>query len=311
MTKIFKSNSEIFYLSDKSLVQEKGKFNVILSPEFYWIKKVSLPVKRVFEAKKLARSIYEGSLPEGDFAYEVSKRGDEFIIIAYDKDKILKIIAEKFTKDAKVFGIYFAQNEFADLDGCCGIDEASSLVNINSLIMQVPRVCTESKKEISFYLENKKLSKNRITLGSFESSVISQKEFYLIASAFALLFSSFAADWVNYRTSATALQEQRAEIIAKHDLPQTSIQLNSIKKSLTKTFNTQKNIRDELFGFSKLSLKKGEYIEHITANPKETTVVIKVDSKAREEEIKAKLSKTLKIKSSVFQDTHLTIKIAS
>ncbi len=311
LTKIFKSNNKILYLSSKTPVQERGGFDVILSPEFYWVKRVSLPVSSVSGAKKLAQSIFEGSLPEGDFSYEVSKIDGEFIVIAYDKNSISKIISEKFTKDARVSGIYFAQNEFKELDGCCGIDEENSIVNINSLIMQVPRVCTESKKEISFFLENKKLSKNKITLGSFESSVMSQKEFYLIAASVFILFSSFVVDWVNYSSSLTKLQDQRAEIITKNDLPQTSMQLNSIKDSLTKTFKTQKSIRDAVFGFSKLGLKKGEYIEHISASSKETTVVIKVNNKNREAEIKNRLSKTLKIKSSIFKDTHLTIKIAS
>ncbi len=311
MTKIFKSNSKILYLSSKTAIQESGNFDVILSPQFYWVKRVSLPVSNQRGAKRLAQSIYEGSLPEGEFSYEVSKDGDEFIIIAYDKNSISSMISEKFTKNAKVSGIYFAQNEFSNLVGCCGIDEENSLVNINSLIMQVPRVCTESKKEISFFLEKIKLSKNKITLDSFESSVMSLKEFYLIAASIFILFSSFVVDWVNYGTSLTKLQDQRVEIITKNDLPQTSMQLNSIKGSLSKTFKTQKSIRDAVFAFSKLNLKKGEYIEHISASSKEMTVVLKVSDKNREAEIKNTLSKTFKIKTSIFNEKHLTIKIAS
>jgi len=311
LTKIFKSDSKILYLSSKTSIQKSGKFDVILSPQFYWVKRVSLPVSSLSGAKRLAQSIYEGSLPEGDFSYEVSKVDDEFIIIAYDKNSISSIISEKFTQDAKVSGIYFAQNEFLDLQGCCGIDETNSLVNINSLIMQVPRVCTESKKEISFFLENKKLSKNKITLGSFEDSVISLKEFYFVAAAVFILFSSFVIDWVNYSSSLANLEDKRTQIITKNDLPQTSMQLNSIKDSLTKTYKTQKSIRDAVFGFSKLNLKKGEYIEHISASSKEMIVVIKVNDKNRENEIKQRLSKTFKIKSSIFNEKHLTIKIAS
>jgi hypothetical protein len=311
LTNIFKSNNEIFYLTNNSPVQEKGVYDVILSPEFYWVKKVELPVKKVSAAKKLAESIFEGSLPSGEFAYDVSKAGDEFIIIAYDKDSISKTITQKFTKEAKVNSIYFAQNEFADLEDCCGIDRDSSLVNLNGLIMQVPRVCTESKREIGSYLNNKKLSNKKITLSVLSSSTVESKELYLFTAGFFILLASFALDWYNYKKATLALEDKRAEIISSNHLPRTSIQLNSIKKSLTKTFKSQKKIRDEVFAFNSINLKDGEYIDSINANTKESTIVIKVDSSAREAEIKSQISKKVSIKSSEFRDNFLIIKVAS
>ncbi len=311
MIKIFKSKTKILYFTQNSPIHEIGNYNLILSPMFYWVKKVSLPVKKVGAAKKLAESIYEGSLPKGDFAYEVSKAGDEFIIIAYDKESIAKEIGEKFVKNAKVEAVYFAQNEFSDLKQCCGIDKVSSLVNLDGLIMQVPRLCTESKEEVSEFLKGRKLSKKKITLGSLASSVITRKEIYALAAGIVLLFSSFVLDWFNYQSATNALQERRSEIISKYKLPQTSIQLKSIKKSLTKTFKTQKKIRDEVYVFNSITLKKGEFISSINANTKETVVVIKIESSDREMSIKSQISKLTKIKSSEFSNGHLTIRVAS
>jgi len=311
LTKIFKSKTKLLYFTQNSPIHQIGNYDLILSPMFYWVKKVELPVKKLSAAKKLAESIYEGSLPEGDFAYDVSKVGDEFIIIAYDKETISKEISKKFIKNAKVNSVYFAQNEFSDLKACCGIDKVNSLVNLDGLIMQVPRLCTESKKEVGAYLKDKKLSNKRISLGSLESSVISSKEVYMLAAGVAFLFSSFVLDWFNYSSATTLLDERRSEIVSKYKLPQTSIQLNSIKKTLTKTFNVQKKIRDEVFVFNSISLKKGEFIESINANTKETVVIIKVESSSREEHIKSQISKMVKVKSSEFSDGHLTIRVAS
>jgi len=311
LTKIFKSNNKIFYLTSTSSIQESGGFDVILSPQFYWVKKVELPVKRVSQALSLAESVYANSLPAGDFAFEASKSGEEFVIIAYDKEKISQVLKEKFIKNAKVSGIYFAQNEFSELDGCCGIDQNNSLINLNGLVLQVPRVCTESRKEITSYLENKKLSRNKISLGAFESSVVDAKEFYLLAAGVAILFASFVMDTINYKSEISSLEKQRVELVSKYDLPQTSIQLASIKKSLTKTFTTQKKIRDALFGVNSVKLKKGEFIESIKANSKETVIVIKVDSNNREQEIKRELSKTINVKSTNVENDNLTIRIGT
>jgi hypothetical protein len=278
---------------------------------FYWVKKVNLPVKKISAAKKLAESIYEGSLPEGNFAYEVSKSGDDFIIIAYDKEKISDEISQKFTKNSKVNAVYFAQNEFLELTECCGIDRVSSLVNLDGLIMQVPRMCTESKKEVSEYLKDKKLSNKKITLGSLESSVVSKKELYALGTGVLFLLSSFAVDWFNYHSAISSLDDKRSEIISTYKLPQTSIQLKSIKNSLTKTFKTQKKMRDEIYAFNNLPLKKGEFIESINTNKNETVVIIKLDSNQREADIKSKVSKLVKIKSSQFENGRLTLRVDS
>ncbi len=80
---------------------------------------------------------------------------------------------------------------------------------------------------------------------------------------------------------------------------------------MTKTFKTQKKIRDEVYAFNAVTLQKGEFIESINVNTKETVVIIKVDSSAREAKIKSQVSKSLKIKSSKFQDGFLTLRVAS
>ncbi len=309
MIQIFKSNSKISYLTSRSPIEESGEFDVILSPEFYWIKRVSLPVKRVSAAKSLAPSIFESALPSGEYDYEVQKSGDEFIIIAYNKDRISNTLKEKFSNDARVRSLYFAQNEFKDLEGCCGVDQNSSLINLDGLIMQVPRVCTESKKEITEYLDGKNLSKNRISLGALESNIIGKREFYLLSAGVFTLFLSLLLEFIDYKNRISLLDEKRSELISKYNLPETSMQLDSIKKSLTKSFQEQKRVRDEISELSNLSLKDGEYIESIVADTKGVVVTIKVSSSSREEEIKKELSKRLKVKSSSYENSSLTIKI--
>jgi hypothetical protein len=290
---------------------ESGEWDVILSPELYWIKKVDLPVKKVSAAKKLAESIFDGSIPSGEYAYDVSKSGDEFILLAYDKEQVLNILKEKFIKNSKISSVYFAQNEFNDLEDCCGIDKDNSLINLNGLIMQVPRVCTESKQEISAFLKNKRLSKHKVSLGSFESSVIEKKEFYLVAACVTLLVASNVVDWVNYSSATSKLDAQRSEIISKYDLPPTSMQLKSIKSSLSKTFNTQKKMRDEIFALNSIGLQKGEFIQSINTGKKETVVLIRVNSEDRVGAIKSMISKKARVKSSSFENSYVTVRIES
>jgi len=60
-----------------------AKSDIILSPEFYWVKKVSLNVKFTNEVKKMAPSIFEGILPNGEFEYRVFRVSDNsYVLVA-------------------------------------------------------------------------------------------------------------------------------------------------------------------------------------------------------------------------------------
>ncbi len=311
MKNLFSNNTKIVFLTQNTMPYTQGLYDVILAPQFYWVKKVSLPVKSLGDAKKLSESVYEGSLPKGTYSYEVSKAGDEFIIIAFDKEEISSLLKRYFTKDAKVNAIYFSQYEFSDLDACCTIDAYSSLVNIDGLLMQVPRNCTEPKLTIDDLLKNVKLSKTKVKLGSLDHEVMDRRTFVYLAAGVVAILSAFILEYIDYKKEASALGEAKTALIRKYDLPRTSMQLKSIKNSLNKTFKKQKALREQLYAFSKLPLTKDEYIESISFDDKGAQVRIKVNSQQREEMIKQKLTPIFKIKNSTFDDNILTLEIAS
>ncbi len=311
MKNLFSNNTKIIFLTQNTMPQTQGLYDVILAPQFYWVKKVSLPVKSLSEAKKLAESVYDGSLPEGSYSFEVSKKDDEFIIIAYDKEEISNLLSRYFTQNAKVNAIYFSQYEFSNLDACCTIDAHSSLVNIDGLLMQVPRNCTEPKLVIEDLLKNKKLSKTKVKLGSLDHEVMDKRTFAVLAASVVAILSAFVLEYINYKKDISSLEEARLALVQKYDLPPTSMQLKSIKSSLEKTFKKQKGLRERLYTFSKLPLNKDEYIQSISFDDKGATIEIKVNSPQREGMIKQKFSPKFKIKNSNYDNNILTLEIAS
>jgi len=308
---LFQENKDILFLHQKMQPRKKGRYSVILSPQFYWVKKVQLPVKSTAQAKKLAQSVFEGNLPDGDYSYEVNKVGGEFIIIAYDKENLSQLINDYFIDEAKVDAIYFSQYEFSDLDACCAIDSDSSLVNMGGLLIQIPRNCTDPKIRIEDLTQNRKLSRHKIKLGTFEEEAIDKKTFIFTASAVALIFSALVLESIGYKKEAAKIEEQKSRMIQKLDLPATSMQLKSIKNNLYKTYKKQKKLRDELYLFSKIPLKQDEYIRNIELNEKGALIEIKVKDARREKEIRSSLSKKYKIVQSDLKDDILTIKISS
>jgi hypothetical protein len=310
LTKIFKNKNKILFVSKADRVLQRGSYSVILSPEFYWVKKVKLPVKKERDALKLAPSLYEGFLPEGDYSYEVRKEGDDFIVLAYDKKRVSEALDEIFLHKKDIAEIYFAQDALRSVQECVAVNANAALSNMDSVIIQVPRACTNTEKTLYNALDDAVLGKRKVKLSSFDNRLLSSGDLKIIALIVGMLLVAFVSEYIVYKKALSDLDTKRMQIITEHDLPRTSIQLKSIKKSLFKKFETQKAMRELLFTLSKITLKKGEYIESIEESNKEMLVKIHVLSKQREDEIKKMFPANISIKESKINENSLLLRIA-
>ncbi len=311
MTKIFKKKSKTLFVSKTDKVIQRGHYSVILSPEFYWVKSVELPVKKERDALRLAASTFEGYLPDGVYSYEVRKESDKrFIMIAYDKKEIANALDKIFLHKKDITDVYFAQDVLSGIDECVAVDSQVALSNMSHVIIKIPRACTKTDKTLNDVLDEATLGNKRVKLSSFDNTFLSMGDVKMISVLAGVLLAAFMTEYVVYKKSLVALDNKRAQLIKEHDLPRTSIQLKSIKKSLSKKFNRQKSLRDLLYSFSQLRLKKGEYIESIEVDSKEMRVKIQILDAKREREIKSYLSRKLKIKESHLDENSLTLRIA-
>jgi len=70
--------------------------NIMLTPQFYTLKKEKLPLKYLYQAKKIASSLFDGFLDEQkNYEYFVYKQRDEWIFIAYNPKEINALLASK------------------------------------------------------------------------------------------------------------------------------------------------------------------------------------------------------------------------
>ena len=289
----------------------RDSYAVVLSPEFYWSKKVSLPVKKAKDALKLAPSVFEGFLPKGEFSYAARKMDDDFIMIAYDKKQIATDLEKILPYKSDIAEIYFAQDALSHIVECTAINGKAALSNHEGLIIQVPRVCTNTQHTMADMLENATLDKYKIKLSSFDNALLSPGDVKILVILFGLLFTGLMSEYVIYKGAASALEEKRSDIIKRYDLPRTSIQLKSIKKSLLKKYEAQKALRDRLALFSDMQLKSGEYIQSIEETVKDIEIKVQLLSKDREKELMQSFPSTLVIQERDFKDNMLTLRIRS
>lgn len=311
MKKAFnRSQKKFIFVTKKDKLLRNTNHYIILSPEFYWVKKVKLPVKSISSAKKLAASLFEGSLPEGKYSYEIRKAGDEFVVIAYDKDRILDELKKVFPAKSSFKEIYFAQDIFKDLKDCVAVNERSALANIDGIIVAFPRSCTNSTSKIDDFLDMPKPRKHKIKLTGSSDELLERKDVVLLSVLSLVIASSFLLEYFNYKSASTALEEQRAKIIKEYKLPPTMIQLRSIKKSLSKKFKSQKSIRELLSLISKLNLKDKEYIQNLQLDGRSLSLDIHIADPKRESKIKKDLQKSAKIQSSSIDSDTLKLRIS-
>jgi len=303
-----KDTGKILFFTKNSPKYFTGHYSIILSPQFYWVKRVELPVTSEYKAKKLAPSIFEGSLPHDRFEYSAKFEKDRgtFILIAFNKEDIYAEIKKKFFSSAKISGIYFAQYELGSLETCIAIDEIISLGNVDGLLIQVPSRCVQSEDNIKKYLPKVSLSSKKIRYENITSNSADMNLFIPYFVMFALLILSQLFSYFAYSGDLDYFDNQKSAITKKYYLPPTSFQLDSIKKSLGKTYKEQKELRELMQIVDKLQLKKQEKIFSLSIKTTESKIQIKTTSN-RSSELVDEFKRTVRILNSNFTDNILTI----
>ncbi len=274
------------------------KSNLILSPEFYWAKRVSLNVSFSYEVKSMAPSIFDGILPKGKFEYKVFKiKPNEFVIIAYDLEQIKAQLTLLGVNLDLVEKIYTAQSEFLNNDISLRINDDFGIFTCKDVVTYAPinilpinnTICIEDT------LKDKKLSSEFILSQRFKSIQISKKQFNILIIIFIMLNSIAILNIIKLHKDKNLLENQKNTFIKNNNLPSTNFQIQSIKDELLNIKTTQNSFRESIFYINKFKLSKEEFFEFIKFDKSSLVISVKLENKKRETEFNTYLAKKLKI----------------
>jgi hypothetical protein len=218
--------------------------DVILSPQYYWIKKIDIPVKTLKDAKKLSKTLFK--LDESHI-YDAFELNGGFFAYAVKKDLKLNI-------DKKyINSIRLAQSELYEYDKI-NVSKNYSIQKIEDLLFCFPY--TQDAPDAKDILKNLKLSKH--TLNLYNSLNIDKS--VLVYSAVILLFMNFIfiAGLIRNKSAVNELEKQKETLVKKNTLPKTTFQLKSILENLKSENAKQIKIRKNLEFITKTPLQKGE-----------------------------------------------------
>ena len=239
--------------------------NIVLSPMFYWVKKESLPVNSVNKASKIAPSCFGAQVPEGDYEYFAIKDNEDnsFILFAYDLNKIANVLKNSNIDLSLISKIYFIQNEFTS--DIVKISDDKCLYKRDGIYVILPISLLKEDiviDPLEVAIRNIKNSKHNINI-NLDDSAINSKHINILMVSIFIITLSLAIKYLILKDDYNKAVQKEKVIINTYNIPTSSLQLKSIKKSLTNKLSRETRIKENIQNVFDVPLKKGDFIRDI------------------------------------------------
>jgi hypothetical protein len=200
--------------------------NVMLTPQFYTLKKEAIPAKYAYQAKKIASSLFDGLLEEdGEYEYVVFKEKvndeEQWVFIAYNVEKVTDFLESKGMDLDKVAKVFFAQQSLEQFrQAPLGLGEYDAMTVIEDIVVVVPRVVLGEGNIPSLHFTNALTPqtggvgiKNKPTE---QSTLMTQTQAYSLAAIFLLFAGMFVVEGSRYAGDVDVEKQEIESIYASH-----------------------------------------------------------------------------------------------
>lgn len=198
------------------VVPAKG-FNILLSPQFYTLVREELPVKYVYEAKRIAPSLFEGLLEEDvSYQYFVEKEEEGWLFIAYSSVMIASFLEAKGIEIGQISKMYFAQQSLASFEYPMVLGDTNVLMNLNGTMTILPKsIVGDTTKTIE--IDKNFIPKKGVSLVLEGEGLLLATEAYTLVAILLLFASIYVVEASRY--GATNVEEEKELIALLEDYP--------------------------------------------------------------------------------------------
>ncbi len=297
------NKSNMIFLCSNTKIEVSNKVDIILSPEFYWVRVFNIPVKNITQAKHVFPTLFEDILDNvNGLSYQAIKLDEnKYLCFAYVNKKIYEAIKNSGINLSLVNSVYFAQNECKDFRQFT-VEDKSFLYTEDDILVKVPNGILSENINLNENLHHINLSNNKVDIKLY-NNFLSSKQIYLIV-AISLLFSIINFTKIfDYKNSISLLDEKIELEKQKSNLPSSMIQVDSI-------INKYKNISDQ-------EIRKREMISYLFENSSfkldnislEKDILTLVYQNSDKTKVEEYINKKYKIISSKVENLDLYIRI--
>ena len=241
--------------------------NLLLSPQFYTLKKEQLPLKYAFQAKKIATSLFDGLLENAHtYEYLVYKEADNWVFIAYDLEEINHFLLSKGFKPEQIGKIFFAQEAQRFFTAPVLLGEKDALVSINDSITLVPQAALTKDSE-TVTCDDSFTPKGGVALHGAFNSFIARKEALTLATLFTIFAFAFFAEGWRYGNNTEETFSQIEALLEEYPALQSEYTRKSIAKKYRAIDKNERAKRDLIKTFGSM-IFKGVKVERFKMNDK-------------------------------------------
>jgi hypothetical protein len=249
-----KRTKKVFLTTNTKVGEAYGKIDLIISPEFYWVRKFEIPVKTQNQAKQVLPMLFDEyiSASEDALNYQAIKlENNSFLCFAYSNKKIYEAIKKANIPLSNISSFYFAQNECKDLKSF-EIDSQTYVYTEDEILIKIPNNLVEEPIYLKNRLEKISLSSNKIQVKLY-NEILGKKQYIFLSIIFLVLILANGVKYFSYSNEINKLNEELESVKKTYRLPSSMIQMNSILKKYKKATTKE--------------LKKREAISYIFSNP--------------------------------------------
>ena len=232
----FLGNSKALLLAYSGMKEQSlsHSVNIMLTPQFYTLKKEKLPLKYLYQAKKIAPSLFDGFLEDAQkYEYLVYKEEDEWVFIAYDMEAISNFLSSKGIKPEQVSKIFFSQQVSASFAAPVLLGEKEALVSLNGTVTVLPQAALKENSEILTF-DDSFTPKTGVAPQGAHGSVLSKKQTIGLTAFFMLFAFMFLVEGWRYTHDFQETEEEMQVLLEEHP----SLQSDYTRKSIAEKYRS-------------------------------------------------------------------------
>jgi len=242
-------------MSSVSSIPANG-VNIMLTPQFYTIKREELPVKYAYQAKRIAPSLFDGLLEDvQNHKYFVVKEENNWLFIAYDVEKIKTFLEQKGIEIAQVSKVYFAEQVVDLFTAPMLLGEKEALVNLNGTMTVLPQVALNPDEKPIRINANFTPKKGVTFEGGGDKSFIATSEAYTLASIFLLFAVIYFVEASRYGGENEAQVQETQDLLENYPSLQSSYARKSISDKYKIIDEKERKKRDTVKALSHMIFK--------------------------------------------------------
>jgi hypothetical protein len=251
--------------------------DVMITPQFYTMKKEVLPVKYLYQAKRIAPSLFDGLL-EGDVKHDyfVYRDGDTWVFIAYDIAEIISFLEKKGIPAQKIGKIYFAQQAVEHFDKPVPLGEHEALSVIDGTVVVVPVSALQDVEFGAFGERFRPTKALRSEIGG--GSLLNRKHAIVLSVLLALFGVIWLIEGMRHGGGNDMLSSRLNELYERHPALQSTYARNSILEKYRKIDVYERKKREIIKRVSGL-IFKGVTLTELELGQKEYKVVFALEGK--------------------------------